>query len=96
MRDALTGGQQAPALASTSGSRCPGVTRPCQRPHNPPHTARPPSPQVDVFSFAVLCWEMLTGRVPWRELAGPMQARCALRSAGWQPASQGMRCRWQC
>lgn len=32
-------------------------------------------PQADVFSFAVLCWEMLTARVPWRELAGPMQAR---------------------
>lgn len=29
--------------------------------------------QVDVYSFAVLCWEMLTGRVPWRELAGHMQ-----------------------
>ncbi len=32
-----------------------------------------PCNQVDVYSFAVLCWEMLTGRVPWRELAGHMQ-----------------------
>ncbi|PRW56562.1 serine threonine- kinase CTR1-like isoform X1 [Chlorella sorokiniana] len=29
--------------------------------------------KVDVYSFAILCWEMLTGRVPWRELAGHMQ-----------------------
>lgn len=28
---------------------------------------------MDVYAFAVLCWEMLTGRVPWRELAGHMQ-----------------------
>lgn len=26
-----------------------------------------------MYSFSVLCWEMLTGEVPWRQLAGPMQ-----------------------
>lgn len=29
--------------------------------------------QADVFSFAVLAWEMLTGRLPWGELGGHMQ-----------------------
>ena len=29
--------------------------------------------QVDVFSFSIVCWECLTGEVPWRELAGHMQ-----------------------
>ncbi|KAL4447334.1 hypothetical protein ABPG77_007367 [Micractinium sp. CCAP 211/92] len=34
---------------------------------------KPVTEKVDVFSFAVLCHEMLTGEVPWRHLAGPMQ-----------------------
>jgi serine/threonine protein kinase len=29
--------------------------------------------QVDSYSYAVLCWEMLTGQVPWQELQTPMQ-----------------------
>lgn len=29
--------------------------------------------QVDAFSFSIVCWECLTGEVPWRELAGHMQ-----------------------
>lgn len=29
--------------------------------------------QVDVFSFAVLLWECWTGKVPWRDVASPMQ-----------------------
>eukprot|EP00887_Chlorella_sp_A99_P004269 scaffold15.g4269.t1 len=32
----------------------------------------PTTEKVDVFSFAVLCWECLTGRLPWREVASPM------------------------
>ena len=29
--------------------------------------------KVDVFSYGVLCWEMLTGQVPWGEVPSPMQ-----------------------
>lgn len=31
--------------------------------------------QIDVFSFGILLWEMLTGQLPWGELSSPMQAR---------------------
>ncbi|KDD74299.1 protein tyrosine kinase, partial [Helicosporidium sp. ATCC 50920] len=31
------------------------------------------SEKVDVFSFAVLLWEMLTGQVPWAHVPSPMQ-----------------------
>ncbi len=30
--------------------------------------------QIDVFSFGILLWEMLTGQLPWGELSSPMQA----------------------
>lgn len=33
----------------------------------------PPFPQVDVFAFGVLLWEMLTGDVPWCHVPSPMQ-----------------------
>ncbi|KAI3428099.1 hypothetical protein D9Q98_006482 [Chlorella vulgaris] len=33
----------------------------------------PVSEKVDSYSYAVLCWEMLTGQVPWQELQTPMQ-----------------------
>lgn len=42
---------------------------------------------MDVFSFAVLCHEMLTGEVPWRHLAGPMQARAVKGRVKEQPCS---------
>ena len=29
--------------------------------------------QIDVFSFGILLWEMLTGQLPWGELSSPMQ-----------------------
>lgn len=29
--------------------------------------------QVDVYSFAILLWEMLTGQVPWANVPSPMQ-----------------------
>ncbi|PSC72410.1 Serine threonine-kinase CTR1 [Micractinium conductrix] len=35
--------------------------------------SKPITEKVDVYSFAVLLWEMNSGRVPWRQLAGPMQ-----------------------
>jgi serine/threonine protein kinase len=34
---------------------------------------RPASDKSDVFSFAVLLWECLTGRQPWESLTNPMQ-----------------------
>ena len=33
-----------------------------------------PGLQIDVFSFGILLWEMLTGQLPWGELTSPMQA----------------------
>ena len=29
--------------------------------------------KVDVFAFAVLCWEMLTSTKPWDDASSPMQ-----------------------
>ncbi|CAL5219257.1 g1053 [Coccomyxa viridis] len=31
------------------------------------------SEKIDVFSFGILLWEMLTGQLPWGELSSPMQ-----------------------
>ena len=37
--------------------------------------------QIDVFSFGILLWEMLTGQLPWGELSSPMQARLSSASS---------------
>ena len=47
--------------------------------------------QIDVFSFGILLWEMLTGQLPWGELSSPMQVR--LSPAGSPPIPYyGCRC----
>ena len=47
--------------------------------------------QIDVFSFGILLWEMLTGQLPWGELSSPMQAELPSASS---PAifNHGSRC----
>lgn len=85
------GFKKGPACSWSSGGHV-GAAR-----LSPPAEAQPslplrllpgPSPQVDVFSFAVLCHEMLTGEVPWRHLAGPMQVRIDLRECHGQLACE--------
>lgn len=47
--------------------------------------------QIDVFSFGILLWEMLTGQLPWGELSSPMQARLSSASSHSIPY-HGSRC----
>lgn len=44
------------------------------------------SDKADVFSFAVMLWECLTGRQPWERLTNPMQIIFAVGVQGQRPA----------
>jgi serine/threonine protein kinase len=44
------------------------------------------SDKADVFSFALMLWECLTGRQPWERLTNPMQIIFAVGVQGQRPA----------
>jgi len=41
--------------------------------------------KVDVYSFGILLWEMLTGRVPWSDVPSPMQVIYYVGVLGQRP-----------
>ena len=49
--------------------------------------------KVDVFAFAVLCWEMLTSTKPWNDASSPMQVPVTADVQSCHIASSARLCR---